>query len=291
VENAPERKQEERTGGKDMENDDILVGRILSRREVLQLAGAAGVVILTGCGGGSGTVSASSTTTNTTANASTSSTAASSTPGVVVTPAETEGPFFVDENLNRSNLLAGTTRASVVNGLPLALQLKVYQVSGSAVTTLSGAHVDVWHADAIGAYSDEAAGSIQSENTTGQTWLRGYQVTDANGAVSFTTIYPGWYIGRTIHIHFKVRLYASSGSKTYEFSSQLFMDDTINDTVLANAPYSSRGTRPVRNSTDGIYNAKESDGTVAGAQLLLTLTKASGGSGYVGTFTVGLQIS
>src|SRR5205807_2237691 len=83
---------------------------------------------------------------------------------------ETEGPYFVDENLNRSDLTAGTSRASVVNGLPLALQLKVYQVSGSAVTPVSGAHVDIWHADALGVYSDEAV-----QSTYGETWLRGFQ--------------------------------------------------------------------------------------------------------------------
>src|SRR5262249_47377991 len=152
-----------------------------------------------------------STGTNT-STGSGSSTNTSSTTSVVVTPAETEGPYFVDENLNRSDLTSNTTDANVLNAVPLTLQLKVYRVNGSAITPLTGAHVDVWHADANGVYSDE-----QALNTAGQTFLRGYQVTDSSGAVQFTTIYPGWYRGRTVHIHFKVRTYAASGSKTYEF--------------------------------------------------------------------------
>jgi protocatechuate 3,4-dioxygenase beta subunit len=282
-----------------MENDDLPVGRILSRREALGIAGAAGIALLTAGGSGAaGTRSAGRSTpsTKTTGvsfdgSSRLSSAGAGSSPSVVVTPAETEGPFFVDENLRRSNLTAGTTRASVVSGLPLALHLKVYQVNRSTVTPLSGAHVDIWHTDASGVYSDEASGFIQNENTQGQNWLRGYQVTDAKGAVAFTTIYPGWYVGRTVHIHFKVRLYAAPGSKTYEFTSQLYMDDAITDRVFAHAPYNARGRRFIRNATDGIYNTVESDGTISGTQLMLALSKAGSGTGYVGTFTVGLQIS
>lgn len=294
------------------DNDDMPVGRILNRRELLALVGAAGIVTLVGCGGGSSTTSTTGATgtTSTTTSGVTSTGAASETGSggttttsggsgttssgsmnVVVTPAVTEGPFFVDENLNRSNLVTGTTRASVINGLPLILNVGAYTITNNVATPLSGAHIDIWHADAIGTYSDESNGGIQSENTKGQTWLRGYQVTDANGAVSVTTIYPGWYQGRAIHIHFKVRTYDASGNKTHEFTSQFFIDDTLSDTVLANAPYNTRGTRQVRNANDSVYSAKETDGTTVGSHLMLTLTKNSSGSGYTGTFSIGLVLS
>lgn len=142
----------------------------------------------------------------------------------------------------------------------------------------------MWHADASGAYSDENNGGIQSENTVGQTWLRGYQVTGADGKATFQTIYPGWYQGRTIHIHFKVRRYSASGSETYEFTSQLFMDDSLNDTVMGNPLYNTRGTRSVYNSTDNIYSNRQADGTTVGSDLTLNITRSD--EGYVGTFAV-----
>ncbi|MBI1817654.1 MAG: intradiol ring-cleavage dioxygenase [Deltaproteobacteria bacterium] len=209
------------------------------------------------------------------------------TPGTlscVVKPALTEGPFFVDEGLNRADLTSGTTEPFVTNGLPLRINFGVYQVTGNSCTPLSDAQVDVWHASAEGVYSDEASGGIQNKNTVGETYLRGYQLTDQNGAAGFLTIYPGWYMGRTIHIHFKIRTFSVSGQKTFEFTSQLFIDDAINDVVLANAPYNTRGTRTVRNANDNIYGS-------GGSQLTLALQPASSGAGYMATFTIGLQMS
>jgi intradiol ring-cleaving dioxygenase-like protein len=132
--------------------------------------------------------------------------------------------------------------------------------------------VDVWHCDAGGLYSDEAA-----NNTVGKKFLRGYQITDANGAVQFTTIYPGWYSGRTIHIHFRIRTFDGS-TTTSNFTSQLFFDETITNTVLAQSPYNTRGTRDTTNATDNIYSAAT----------LLSLT-SDGSGGYAGTFTVALD--
>ncbi|HZT42105.1 MAG TPA: hypothetical protein VFA07_07940 [Chthonomonadaceae bacterium] len=254
-----------------MQNDDRTVGSILSRRQALGIVGVAGLALLTGHGGVEP------------ASASAMGLGAS---GVVVTPAEEEGPFFVNVGLHRSDLTANTKNPNVLHGLPLTLKLKVYQVNGSKVTPLSGAHVDIWHADAEGVYSDEPM-----EGTEGETFLRGYQVTDAGGAVQLKTIYPGWYPGRTAHVHFKVRTYSASGKKTYEFTSQLYMDDKITDIVYADAPYNRRGPRPTRNADDGVYNTETSNGTASGSQLLLNLTKASSGKGYVGIFTIGLQMN
>ena len=298
-------------GAADEMDDDLPVGRVLSRREAMGLLGLSGLVLLVGCGGGSGAVtsttgtSATGTTgvtsagaaaetsgaTTTSAASGTTTTSGGTTLNLVATPAVTEGPFFVDENLNRSDLIAGSARASVANGTPLALKVTVYTLSGSAATPLSGAHVDIWHADAIGTYSDEASGGIQSENTKGQTWLRGYQVTDATGAASFNTIYPGWYQGRAVHIHFKVRAYSASSQVTREFTSQLFTDDTLSDTALSVAPYNTRGTRQVRNANDSVYSAKEADGTTVGSHLMLTLAKNASGTGYAGAFNIALVLT
>jgi protocatechuate 3,4-dioxygenase beta subunit len=208
---------------------------------------------------------------------------------LVASPALTEGPFFVDEKLNRSNILGSTTRTTVVNGIPLTLNLGVYKVSNGLGTPLAGAQVDVWHADAAGTYSDENNTGIQSENTLGQNWLRGYQVSDANGAVSFTTIYPGWYQGRTIHMHFKVRIFNTSGSTAYEFTSQFFINDTLNDIVMAKSPYNTRGTRTVRNANDSIYSGTGNDSITDGTQLSLTMTD-NGSGGYIGAFNIGLAM-
>ena len=110
--------------------------------------------------------------------------------------------------------------------------------------------VDVWHCDAAGVYSGV---SDPGFDTSSQQFLRGYQVTDRSGRAQFTTIYPGWYPGRTIHIHFKVRTNATGG-QAYEFTSQLFFDEALNDQVLAQPPYAARGQRNTFNSEDNIYN-------------------------------------
>lgn len=204
----------------------------------------------------------------------------------VVTPAETEGPYFVDERLERSGLTSDTTNAGVLEALPLRLQVGVFAVDGDTCTPVEGAQVDVWHADALGVYSD-----VQAQNTVGETYLRGYQISDGNGAVTFDTIYPGWYPGRTPHIHFKVRVISAAGATSFEFTSQFFFDDAITDAVFAGAPYDSRGERDTRNADDMIYNTGGTATSPAGDRLLLALQLAGDGSGYVGTFTIGLQMS
>jgi hypothetical protein len=140
---------------------------------------------------------------------------------------------------------------------------------------VQGAVVDIWHADAAGKYSD-----IASEGTSGKRYLRGLQATDAHGAASFTTLFPGWYAGRAVHIHFKVRVFSGS-STTYEFNSQLFFDPVLVYEVYATSAYSSRGTPSVANSADNIYGSD-------GAKLLVQLTPNAAG-GYDGTFVVGLS--
>jgi hypothetical protein len=135
---------------------------------------------------------------------------------------------------------------------------------------VQGASVDVWHCNAAGLYSDESA-----NGTSGQKWLRGYQTTDASGKVTFTTIYPGWYSGRAVHIHFKVR---ASG---LGFTSQLFFTDDMNAAVFKQAPYASRPTPDTTDKTDNIYGTD-------GSSLLLQ-PQSDGAGGYTADFSVGVS--
>lgn len=189
-------------------------------------------------------------------------------------------PFFVDERLNRTDIRSDPATGAVKAGLPLAIAFRVSRIQDGRCTPLPGAVVDIWHCDALGAYSDVGGGPGQT-STRGQKFLRGYQVTDASGVARFSTIYPGWYQGRAVHVHFTIR--AEPGSaRGYEFTSQLYIDETITDQVPAQAPYNQKGRRDRTNEQDGIFGS-------GGADLLLPLTKA--GSGYAGTFDIALQTS
>ena len=257
-----------------MDSDDAPIGRILSRREVLALFGGSSAALLAACAPGA--LASPSPTTAAQQTSAASATAASSVatalPSCIVRPALTEGPYFVDEKLNRADIRSDPAGGTARPGPPLTLTFLVSRVSGSACSTLSGATVDVWHCDALGVYSDV---SDPSFNTKGQKWLRGYQTTDAAGKTQFTTIYPGWYQGRAVHIHFKIRPSAAS-----DFTSQLFFDDALNTEVFAQAPYSQKGTQGImRNSADGIFQQ-------SGGKLTLNVTKSGGA--YAATFDIGL---
>jgi protocatechuate 3,4-dioxygenase beta subunit len=192
----------------------------------------------------------------------------------VLIPAKTEGPYFVDEKLNRSDIRTDPSDGTTAAGVPLNLTLVVVGANASCAP-VRGAVVDVWHANAAGKYSD-----IASEGTSGKKFLRGLQATDANGAANFTTVFPGWYSGRAVHIHFKVRVF-SGATTTFEFNSQLFFDPATTNQIYATSAYSSRGTPNVANSADNIYGSD-------GSKLLVALT-ANGSGGYDGTFVVGLS--
>lgn len=194
---------------------------------------------------------------------------ATGVPSCVVRPEVTEGPYYVEEDLVRSDIRSDPTTGTVKEGAPLVLTFNVSQVNSGSCAALEGATVEIWHCDADGQYSDV---SDRSFDTTGQKWLRGAQPTDASGKATFTTIYPGWYRGRAVHIHFKVH---AGSSKV--FTSQLFFDDALSDQVFTQAPYAAKGQRDQLNSSDNIY--KE--------QLLLTTTKS--GDGYAATFDIGMQ--
>ena len=253
-----------------MKNDDQQIGLIVTRREALVLLGAAGASLIAGCSPGE-TPDASARTTS---NAS-----LASAPGCVVRPAETEGPYFVDEKLNRSDIRSDPSDGSIKPGTPLELTFNVSQIAKSSCAPLGGAVVDVWHCDAEGVYSDVR--DPRFFDTRGKKFLRGYQVTDASGKATFKTIYPGWYEGRSVHIHFTVRTNPAAAS-AHEFTSQIYFDDALNNKVFENPPYSSKGKRTMTNEQDGIYREN-------GSQLILALKPA--GTGYAGTFDIALQTS
>jgi protocatechuate 3,4-dioxygenase beta subunit len=169
----------------------------------------------------------------------------------VASPGIEEGPFFVDERLNRSDLTAGAKNPGVTRGVPLRLAFRVSTERNGACVPLAGAQVDLWHADATGLYSDEAV-----LHTSGQRFLRGYQITDRDGVVAFRTVYPGWYPGRTPHVHLKVRTFSASGQVARSFTSQLYFDESVNDTVLASGPYAARGRRDTTNARDDLFDRR-----------------------------------
>lgn len=244
-----------------MDLDDVPIGRVLTRRETLVLLGSTGTLLLLG--------------------GSTSSAGASRSgrPGYpcLVRPASTQGPYYVDENLERSDIRSDPTDGTIKQGALLALTLNVSSIAKGACSPLKDAIVDVWQCDADGVYSDAVDSNF---DTTGKKFLRGHQITDKNGAAKFTTIYPGWYPGRTPHIHYKIRSPASAPTP-YEFTGQLYFDEGLSDRVYAKPPYAAKGKRTVSNITDRIYNQ---DG---GRQTMLAVTPAQ--DGYAGTFDVALD--
>jgi protocatechuate 3,4-dioxygenase beta subunit len=235
-----------------------------ARRDVLRLLGSFAALGMLGCSGGG--ARAASETTPTDASSSSGS-------SCVVRPQQTEGPYFVDEKLNRSDLTADPATGLIRPGVPLSIAFRVSRTSAGLCGPLGGALVDVWHCDALGSYSDIGA-------TAGSKFLRGYQVTDASGNARFSTIYPGWYSGRAVHVHFKIRSNATAVSR-FEFTSQLYFDESITDTVHAQPPYDSHGRRDTLNQRDPVFAG-------GGPQLMLALGRD--GAGYAGTFDIALQV-
>ena len=197
------------------------------------------------------------------------------------TPQQTEGPYFVDGMPNRTDITSDTSNGSVEDGMSLNLAINVYDVDDGSCTPLGNAQVDIWHANFQGVYS-----GVQEQGTVGTDFLRGYQLTDDNGTVRFTTVYPGWYEGRAIHIHVKVRNFEGS-QETFEWTSQFYLPNSVNEQVHIQAPYSNHGPITTANEQDGIYAGGSTDGLVqsnTGERLMLNVIEQE--EGYLGTFNV-----
>ena len=151
---------------------------------------------------------------------------------------------------NRSDIRSDTSDGSVQDGIPLRLILHVYDVDNNdgdgvgSCTPLTNAKVDIWHANSKGIYS-----GVKDAGTGQNDYLRGYQMTDENGTVRFTTIYPGWYEGRAIHIHVKVRNFEGS-NETLEWTSQFYLNNSINGQVHTQPPYNNHGPVDMTNEED-----------------------------------------
>ena len=184
-------------------------------------------------------------------------------------PEEDTGPYVLDLASNPILFRRDITEGKP--GIPLNFTFKLFNVRNNCAPIVN-ARVDVWHCDKEGLYSGFKI--PDRIDTTGQTFFRGIQLTDKNGHAVFKTIYPGWYQGRTVHIHFKVH-----PDTNKVFTSQLFFDDSFTDQVFTAQPYAAKGTRNTRNVNDGIYED----------QLLVNATKTA--DGYAAPFDIGMQLS
>ena len=252
--------------------------RRLNRRQALGAFGAVSLGgLLAACGGEDGATSRSVVTTEgetSTVKAKTSTSKATAelfdeSASCELTPELTAGPYYFDVDSIRSDITEDR------EGTKLRLALRVRDAA--SCEPIENAIVDVWHCDALGLYSGyEAAsrggpGGGGSGPTDDETYLRGAQATNSDGIVEFTTIYPGWYRGRTTHIHCKVHL-----DKTTLLTTQLFTNREFDDEVHARKPYSEDAGRDTFNDTDGIYDES----------LEMTLSQEGDGVRGVMTFDV-----
>jgi protocatechuate 3,4-dioxygenase beta subunit len=180
----------------------------------------------------------------------------------VLAPEQTQGPYYVDDAAVRRNVTEGRPGA--------ALTLRLTVVNASSCKPIKGAAVEIWHCDAGGIYS--ATGAEADER-----FLRGIQRTDAKGLALFKTLYPGWYQGRTVHIHTMVHI---GGNVVH--TGQLYFPDSVTDTVYRRSPYNQRPNRTTRNVADSIYR---------NGGRRSTLKLARNGTAYVGSITMGVQRS
>ena len=239
-------------------------GKSLSRREALGLLGVASAALSSACGGDTPTSPTSTTTTSTTTSATTATTPVTSTAACVVSPNETIGPYPSLSDFIRSDI------RETKQGLPLTLTIAVVNTNSSCAA-VSGAVVDIWQCDAGGNYS-------QYGSERNLTYLRGLQTTDANGKVTFVTIYPGWYQGRATHIHVEVTINGRSAKVT-----QIAFPEDLSAAVYRTGIYASGGQNPTTNARDNVF----SDGV---ANELITITDGDTANGYTATFQVGVAL-
>ena len=247
----------------------IDLGRLVSRQGVLKTGGLVLTALLTGAWRNRSSASTSP------------GSQAATAVKCVLTPEQTEGPYYISREKVRRNITEHRP------GTPLKLQLAV--VDAATCKPIKGAAVDIWHCDAGGIYSGFEAASAGGPPGGGagptdtHTFLRGIQFTDARGYAEFETIYPGWYRGRTVHIHIKVHL-AHSVVGHVVHTGQLYFPDSLTGRVYRSRPYSARAAaRDTFNNTDGIYQT-------GGRQSMLSV-KYDGHGGYIGSIALGVRRS
>jgi protocatechuate 3,4-dioxygenase beta subunit len=169
----------------------------------------------------------------------------------LLTPEQTEGPFYLAGDLVRRDITDGQP------GHPLRLGLRVVDEDCAPVP---GARVDVWHADVAGDYSGFTDGSGSDDAGEGTTFLRGTQLAGDDGIVEFATVYPGWYPGRAVHVHVKVHLDAAA-----VLTSQLYFPEDLTDTIHAQDPYAAHGTRTTRIEDDAFAGDPGAAGNLVAA--------------------------
>ena len=217
--------------------------------------------------------------------------ASSSQPVYQLAPEQIAGPYFRNAKLLRRNISEGA------EGLPLILRLTI--VDAMTGEPVSGALVDIWHCNARGAYSGwsridpdkevdvEAIGSIP--RTDDDTYLRGSQFCDHKGRARFTTIYPGFYAGRALHIHVAVRIVAGSEyleERNVAWVGQLFFPEVVSRSVLNAQAYRGRVSTPLHNSEDSLYAGQNGE---ASTLTVWPIGRDSHDDGYFGHLTIGID--
>jgi protocatechuate 3,4-dioxygenase beta subunit len=253
----------------------------LSRRQALTALGSVSLgSVLAACGGNGASPAGTPTAVPTEAGpAATVAPTTATDPGLAarfdaaatcsVAAELTEGPYYFDVDSIRSDIREDR------QGTPLTLAVRVREAGTCA--PLPDAVVDVWHCDAGGLYSgfeSASRGGPGGGRSDEETYLRGAQVTNRDGIVQFTTVYPGWYRGRAVHIHAKVHL-----DRTTLLTTQFFFDEATTAAVYAAEPYSATGTPDTTNATDGIFDPS----------LVLSLSEEPGDEGRLGLITHDLE--
>ncbi len=283
---------------------ETMTRAILRRRQaLLWLAGSAAVPLFA-CGGGGDSTTTSTTTTGSTTGTTTTTTGTTTTTTgsttCAVTPEETAGPYPADgSNSNGSGTTSVLTLSGIVRsditpsipaslgtaaGVPLTVTLSLVNPNSSCAD-LAGYAIYLWHCDRDGQYS------LYSSGAASQNYLRGVQETDANGEVTFTTIFPACYSGRMPHIHFEVyRSLSTATSYTNKLrTGQLAFPVDVCNTVYASTGYSAsvRNLANISFTSDGVFADNAADGTLATETCTIAGSVASG---YVATLTVGLSV-
>ncbi|MDW4908426.1 intradiol ring-cleavage dioxygenase [Streptomyces sp. ADMS] len=266
----------------------------ISRRRALVVTGgtvAAGGLAVAGYQ--SAFADEATTTATTDATASASATASESSGTCVLMSSVTEGPYYLDNALVRKDITEGKS------GVPLTLRITVQDTTESCAP-VAGAAVEIWHCDAWGYYSGyttaNPGGSAPAESEDGSTandntYLRGYQIANANGVVKFETIFPGWYTPRTCHIHLKVHTGGQKEDGTYEggkvnYTGQLFFPDDAAQEIFTLEPYSQHSGSYTTLDNDMVYDG---GGASSGLLTLKPVHKKDVSKGYRGFITLGID--